>query len=75
MHKVILVGIQTLLGMILGITCFYLGLINLVTIIIFIAMISTLIATKYKIAPIVFLLTYLCLFIYFILTFKIGPFF
>ena len=75
MNKGLQVGFQILLGMLLGITCFYLGLINLVTIIIFIAMISTLIATKYKIAPIAFILSYLCLFIYFILTFKIEPFF
>ncbi len=61
-----------MLGMIAAVICLLFGLIGLIVLII-IGIWFVVVLKKYRLASIVAIITYLGLFIYFALTFRIGP--
>ncbi len=65
MNKFLLYGIQVIFGMLGAFICALFGLKNPMSIIIIVVSVVTLFATKYKLSPIIFYITYACIYVYF----------
>lgn len=72
MNKCLLYGFQVIVGILGALICAFFGLENPMSLLIIVASVVTLFATKYKLSPIIFYITYACIYIYFFSSFGEG---